>query len=394
MKERVNFYFFAGDFADAIRRYREGQEQVYATHNEVARLLLDLAKAGFDVNVFSFITSVKDTITPAEGLVIKQLGARKYNDPHAVQAFREHPADISVLHMPDPKLLQLGTESSGRGFPIFANSYNRIGLRPTIERRRVAKILNHPKYRFVSNHCPPATEHLADLGVDRCKLIAWNVPISSSPLMHATKTLKSGGRISLGFAGSISEDKGVGDLIKAVSILSRQGFEVDCRLAGRGDLEKYRSLASKCGIGERVQFLGLVPNDDVRTLFRDVGMVIVPSRRIYTEGFPLVLLEAIASRTPIICSDHPMFRRVMRNGETAAVFKESNARQLAAQVRALASDADLYARLSEAALISWAELAATADWRTMIFDWVTQGDSSPYLQAHTLEALKARVPLA
>ena len=52
----VSFYFYAGDFADAIRRYEQGIQQIYQTHNEVAALIKDLLKAGHSVNIYSFVT--------------------------------------------------------------------------------------------------------------------------------------------------------------------------------------------------------------------------------------------------------------------------------------------------------------------------------------------------
>lgn len=390
MKERVNFYFYAGDFVEAVRRFREGEEQMYATHNEVAHLLLDLAAQNYDVNVFSFITPTQKSSSPAEGLTVTDLGAGKYNDPHAVQAFHHHPADISVLHMPDPNLLRAGAADRGRGFPILANSYNRRGLRPALERRRMAHLLNNSKFPFVSNHCPPATEHLANMGVDRRKLIAWNIPISTTVAAQMATAPSTQGEVRLAFAGSINDDKGVGDLVEAVAHLVDEGVNVRCSLAGNGTIDRYQAIASRKGIADRLDFLGLVSNDQVRDLFNSADIIVVPSRRVYTEGFPLVLIEAIASRTPIVCSNHPMFVPIMKDGITASVADDSNPRSLAAAIRRVASDPALYATLSRNADVSWEKLQATADWRTMIFDWVTQGDEAPYLRARTLAALDER----
>ncbi|NJC04508.1 glycosyltransferase involved in cell wall biosynthesis [Sphingomonas kaistensis] len=390
MKERVNFYFFAGDFVEAIRRYREGEAQVYATHNEVARLLLDLAAEKLDIRVFSFITPTQKSSSPAEGLTVTDLGASKYSDPHAVQAFHHYPADTSILHMPDPKLLHAGASDRSRGFPILANSYNRRGIRASLERRRIASVLNNPKFRFVSNHCPPATEHLANLGVDRRKLVAWNIPVSTSLATASAKSTGGQDEIHLAYAGSVNEEKGVGDLIGAVARLVDKGVNVRCSIAGNGTIDHYRDLAKQKGIADRLDFLGLVSNDQVRTLFSSADVIVVPSRRVYTEGFPLVLIEAIASRTPIVCSDHPMFVPIMRDGVTASVAANANPRSLAAAIRRTVSDTLLYATLSRNADISWADLQATADWRTMIFDWVTQGDEAPYLLARTLAAFDDR----
>lgn len=386
MKERVNLYFYAGDFVDAIRRYREGETQIYATHNEVARLLLDLAAAKYDVNVFSFVTPTKEVECPAEGLKIHQLGAMKYNDPHVVEAFNNSKAQHSVLHFPHPGLLRAGAQSEGRSFPICANSYNRRGVRPALERWKIARLLNSPKFRFVSNHCRPATEHLASFGVERAKLIPWNVPVSQSPRVLPVKKCRTRGELTVAFAGSVTEDKGVGDLLKAVALLKKDYPHLRCLIAGRGDVDRFQAEASKLGVADATEFLGLVSNTQVQKLFRDADVIVVPSRRIYTEGFPLVLIEAIASRTPIVCSDHPMFVPVMKDRDTAMVYSEGRPSELATSVRTLMSEPAMYEKISRNAEKAWDDLQRTADWRTMIFDWVSQGDQAPYLLANTLDA--------
>ena len=52
----LSIYFYAGDFVEAFRRHAAGEEQTYATHNEVAQLILDLVNAGVAVRIYSFIT--------------------------------------------------------------------------------------------------------------------------------------------------------------------------------------------------------------------------------------------------------------------------------------------------------------------------------------------------
>ena len=386
MKERISLYFYAGDFADVIRRYERGETQIYATHNEVAQLLIALDAGNFDVHVFSFITPEAKTSRPLANVTVHELGATRYDDPRVVPAFEENNARAAVLHFPHMGLLSAGAASAGRAFPILANSYNRRGPKAALERWRTARLLNNDKFRFVSNHCRPATEHLASFGVDRSRLIPWNIPMPNSPAGAPAKMRTNDGPPKLVYAGAIREDKGVGEIIEAVALLRSRGTDVTCSLAGGGEIEALKQKAAQLQVDDRVTFLGLVPNDKVISLFREADAVIVPSRRVYTEGFPLVMLEAIASRTPIICSDHPMFTPVMKDRETALVFKEGQANRLAVKIAELFRDDTLYARLSDNADASWSDLQRTADWRTMLFSWFTEGDQSPYLQRHVLDA--------
>ena len=56
MADRISFYFYAGDFAEAVRRHLEGQEQTYGTHGPLAALLISLAEAGHQVTAYSFMS--------------------------------------------------------------------------------------------------------------------------------------------------------------------------------------------------------------------------------------------------------------------------------------------------------------------------------------------------
>ena len=120
-------------------------------------------------------------------------------------------------------------------------------------------------------------------------------------------------------------------------------------------------------------------------------LVIVPSRSQYPEGFPLTMFEAIASRTPIVCSDHPMFRPVIVDRRNASVFAAGDYRSLATAIWRTLSDSDLYAQLSNNATLTWEALKGPADWRTMILKWAGEGPSSPWIQDRLLPAIEQRV---
>ena len=74
-----------------------------------------------------------------------------------------------------------------------------------------------------------------------------------------------------------------------------------------------QALRRELGVSDQLDFRGLVPNGEVFDLFRKADVVVVPSHREYAEGFPLTMFEAMGSRTPIVCSDHPMFVPVLKD---------------------------------------------------------------------------------
>jgi glycosyltransferase involved in cell wall biosynthesis len=127
----------------------------------------------------------------------------------------------------------------------------------------------------------------------------------------------------------------------------------------------------------------------VFNLFRAADVVAVPSHAEYTEGFPLTMFEAIGSRTPIICSDHPMFVPVLRDCVHAAIFPAGDAGAFARTIARLLTDGDLYAQLSANAELSWAALKGPADWRTMLTKWILEGRESEWIQEHKLDGAQS-----
>src|SRR5262249_42969378 len=158
-------------------------------------------------------------------------------------------------------------------------------------------------------------------------------------------------------------------------------------LAGLGEIDAMKTLGATLGVSDLLSFLQLIGNTEVFEMMAAADLVVVPSRTEYPEGFPLTMFEAIASRTPIVCSDHPMFREVMIDGRNASVFPAGDCHAFASAIRHTLTSSDLYAALSENAPLTWEALKGPADWRTLIFKWVTEGTSSQWIHDRMLMAI-------
>jgi glycosyltransferase involved in cell wall biosynthesis len=83
-------------------------------------------------------------------------------------------------------------------------------------------------------------------------------------------------------------------------------------LAGGGPEEsEVRRVVADAGLDDRTQMLGAVPHDRVRRLYAAADVFMMPS---YTEGFPRVLLEAMALGVPIASTDVGGIREILPSG--------------------------------------------------------------------------------
>lgn len=156
--------------------------------------------------------------------------------------------------------------------------------------------------------------------------------------------------------------KGVPVLLRAFAEIS----DPDARLiiVGRGGLEAfYRGLAEKLGISARVNFAGRVDDADLPAFYRSADAFVLPSTD-GNEAFGLVLLEAMASGTPVVASALPGVRTVFRHGREGFYAKPGDPGDLAKRLAMVISNRKLRdemgARGRELALekYDWAESCA------------------------------------
>ncbi len=102
------------------------------------------------------------------------------------------------------------------------------------------------------------------------------------------------------FVGRLNPVKGVRYLIKAMRFVLEK--EPNCKLLIVGDGEEraeLEALSVQLGIKESIQFAGAVPHEKVRTYLQQADVFVLPS---LSEGFPLVILEAMACGLLIVAT--------------------------------------------------------------------------------------------
>lgn len=140
------------------------------------------------------------------------------------------------------------------------------------------------------------------------------------------------------FVGRLAREKNVAALIEAV-----RGLDVDLDLIGDGP--ERAALAAQARDLPRVRLLGALPHAELPARLRAATALVLPS--LY-EGHPKVALEAMACGLPVIASDVPGIRAVVRSGETGLLCG-TDAAALRGAIRALLGDAALRGRLGRQA---------------------------------------------
>jgi glycosyltransferase involved in cell wall biosynthesis len=101
------------------------------------------------------------------------------------------------------------------------------------------------------------------------------------------------------FLGRLHADKGIYDLLDAVSQLRSAVPDLRLVCAGDGERIAVAEYAERLGIGDAVKFTGWVGPSGKRALLESSAVCALPS---YAEGMPLGLLEAMAAGVPVVAT--------------------------------------------------------------------------------------------
>jgi glycosyltransferase involved in cell wall biosynthesis len=111
------------------------------------------------------------------------------------------------------------------------------------------------------------------------------------------------------FTGRLHENKGLGDLIRAWRMVVSKLEHVRLWLVGSGDYEpELRKLIVQHNLQGYVQLTGAMPRVD--RILAAADLFILPS---FEEGMSMALLEAMATRLPVIVSDIPGNRELIEH---------------------------------------------------------------------------------
>ncbi len=144
------------------------------------------------------------------------------------------------------------------------------------------------------------------------------------------------------FIGQAVERKGLPVLLRAFEAL-RDQIPATLTLVGAGPDEVAHMMLDDRG----VHALGKVSEERKLAELARAEVLCAPS--LHGESFGMVLTEAFAAATPVVASDIPGYRDVLRDGHDGVLVAPGDALALAEALRALALDPALRARMATSA---------------------------------------------
>ena len=154
------------------------------------------------------------------------------------------------------------------------------------------------------------------------------------------------GQVKIILVARMLWDKGIGEFVEAATILKNKGVDADFILVGSVDPGNPKSISVKqledwnrSGV---VKWLGERKN--IVQLLTKSHIAVLPS---YREGLPKSLIEAAATGRPIVTTDVPGCREVVKDGENGFLVPVKNSKKLSKAIQKLINDPELLSTMGK-----------------------------------------------
>jgi phosphatidyl-myo-inositol alpha-mannosyltransferase len=268
--------------------------------------------------------------------------------PHAIFTMREElrGGGYDVLHIHEPVVPVVGWDAlcSAGELPLVGTFHtysenpvtNGIAAVALGGRRR----MNRLRVRIAVSEAAAWTARRFYGG--RYRIVPNGVQLQEPRPAAATAVAAEPGPLRIVFVGQAVERKGLPVLLRAFEAL-RDQIPATLTLVGAGHEEVAHMMLDDRG----VVALGKV--SEARKLAELAGADIVCAPSLHGESFGMVLTEAFAASAPVVASDIPGYRDVVRDGCDGLLVAPGDALALAEALRRLALDERLRARMALAA---------------------------------------------
>jgi glycosyltransferase involved in cell wall biosynthesis len=256
-----------------------------------------------------------------EALLVHRL-CRKKKIRHLHAHFANVASDVALL----ASMLNAGTFSYTMHGPteFFDIAHHRLSEK-TRAARFVVCISDFARSQLMSM-VPP--EHWPKLQVVHCGIDPQQFEAARPNRLDA-----DGRPLEILCVARLAPVKGHSILFQAVAELILRGHNVHITLAGDGPLRaELTYVAEALGLHAHVKFLGNVGQDVIHSLYAAADLFVLPS---FAEGVPVVLMEAMAARCPVIATRIAGIAELIEHGVTGLLVNPGRADLLAEAVERL-----------------------------------------------------------
>ena len=173
------------------------------------------------------------------------------------------------------------------------------------------------------------------------------------------------------FLSTVSQEKGAGILLEALSVLKKRNLNFRCVMAGqfasKEEESTLRGLSNSLGVDDVMEWKGPVHGEAKWACYNEADVFCFPSHY-STEGLPVVLLEAMMFSLPVVASSWRGIPDIVSDGRSGYLVPTRDANAVADRLMMLLGDPLLRKRMGLAARGSYEERFTVEHFRKMMED--------------------------
>ncbi|MBW3620347.1 MAG: glycosyltransferase family 4 protein [Actinobacteria bacterium] len=340
--------------------------------SHVAHLASELRRGGDEVRVVAPGTRSRGGLVAVGGSVripFNDSVAPIALDPRVLRRTRDAVAAFApdVVHVHEPAVPWVALSASLAGVAPTVGTYHAWSDRDRAYRaarpmlRRVARRLD----ALIAVSDAAADYHSRALGIPERD---FRIIPNAVDVDRFARALPIPGDLppTLLFVGRLERRKGLEQLIRAMMILKPERPDVRLLIVGEGPERDRCQEMIPARLRSDVVFLGRVDLDDLPRFYRSADLFVSPA--LGGESFGIVLLEAMAAGTPVVASDIPGYRSVLRHELHGRLVPPGDPRALADAILTLLDNPALrgaMGREAQAAVRDYDWAAVTARLRSL-----------------------------
>lgn len=174
---------------------------------------------------------------------------------------------------------------------------------------------------------------------DRCKVVPRGTDTETFSCRPRSENL--GSPVEILFAGNVDDAKGVGDLAQALCLVQTPVLLRLCGRAQNGYIGQLKAVLNETP--HKIGYMGPVGQQELARFYRQCDIFAFPS---HSEGLGKVLIEAMSSGCPVVCSDIPAFKEVVQNTQNGLMVPVRSPQALAGAIEQLITDSALREKCS------------------------------------------------
>ena len=154
-----------------------------------------------------------------------------------------------------------------------------------------------------------------------------SIPWFHNLIVSNSKKKKTSKLTRIGFVSRISPEKGLGILLESI-IKVNKIRDIHIKLVVAGDVSsEYAAQLKEKYTNLDIEWLGWVDSKILPEVYNQIDMLVVPS--ISYDNGPITIMEAIATKTPVIVSNNETLMTYLKNIKTEHTFESGSSDSLA-----------------------------------------------------------------